>query len=307
MLRIATSQIYQQSAKNMGERQVALVKVQQQMATGKRLLTNADDPVGSARLLSLNEEVSRYDQYQRNTDLANGRLNIEETILEGASEILQRNSELAIQANNGVLNDENRKAIAGEIRQLRDELLNLANTQDGNGEYLFAGFKSDQQPFTTDTSNPPIVTYNGDAGQRLIQAGPTLHIAVGDPGSSAFGGATAAGTADLFKTLGDFITVLETPGPLNQTAAASVQAGIKAGLTQIDGIRAKIGARMNALDDQQNVNGDFAVHLKQTISDIGDLDYAEAATRLSQETLILQAAQQSFIKIQGLSLFNYMR
>lgn len=307
MLRISTSQLYRQSAINMGQQQTSLVKTQQQLATGKRILENADDPVASARLLNLNEELGRYDQYQRNTDLANGRLNIEETALEGANEILQRSSELAIQANSGVLNDDNRKAVAGEIRQLRDELLNLANTQDGNGEYLFAGFKSDKPPFTTDTSNPPVVTYNGDAGQRLIQAGPALNVAVSDPGSSAFGSATATGTTDLFKTLGDFINVLETPGPLSQTAAATAQAGIKAGLTQVDGIRSKIGARMNALDDQQNTNGDFAVHLKQTVSDIGDLDYAEAATRLSREMLVLQAAQQSFIKLEGLSLFNYMR
>ena len=123
MLRIATSQIYQQSAKNMGERQVALVKVQQQMATGKRLLTNADDPVGSARLLSLNEEVSRYDQYQRNTDLANGRLNVEETALEGIGEALQNARELIVQANNAPLNDNDRRDIATQIRQLHGQLL----------------------------------------------------------------------------------------------------------------------------------------------------------------------------------------
>jgi len=303
MIRFATSMLYRQSAINMGQQQTALVKVQRQLATGNRILENADDPVASARLLNLKDELGRYDQYERNADLANGRLNIEETALEGAGEILQRSSEFAIQANSGVLNDDNRKAIAGEIRQLRDELLNLANTQDGNGEYLFAGFKSTQQPFTADTSNPPVVTYNGDAGQRLIQAGPTLNVAVSDPGSAVFG----SGATDLFKILGDFVTALETPGPLSQTAAAAAQAGIKAGLTQVDGIRAKIGARMNALDDQQNTNGDFAVHLKQTISDIGDLDYAEAATRLSREVLVLQAAQQSFIKLEGLSLFNYMR
>ena len=141
MLRIATSQIYQQSAKNMGERQVALVKIQQQMATGKRLLTNAEDPVGSARLLSLNEELGRYDQYQRNTDLANSRLNVEETSLEGANEVLQYARELVVQANNAPLNNSDRRDIAIQIRQLHGQLVGLANTQDGTGEYLFAGFQ----------------------------------------------------------------------------------------------------------------------------------------------------------------------
>ncbi len=416
MLRIATSQIYQQSAKNMGERQVALVKVQQQMATGKRLLTNADDPVGSARLLSLNEEVSRYDQYQRNTDLANGRLNVEETALEGIGEALQNARELIVQANNAPLNDNDRRDIATQIRQLHGQLLGLANTQDGNGEYLFAGFKSHTQPFVLDGNNQAI--YQGDQGQRLIKAGPSFDVPVSDSGAEIFQSAmngngsfqvaatptnTGNGTIDvgnvtdpaafqsnftkspytidfmvdnsttpptttfnikgsdsnpppgftnpqpykdgqaitfaglqtaitgtpangdtftiqpathqdLFATLDKLATALETgadqppanTAQLNQ-AMANGLAELDQGLDHLTGIRAKIGARMNALDDQQNVNGDFAVHLKQTISDIGDLDYAEAATRLSQETLILQAAQQSFIKIQGLSLFNYMR
>ena len=407
MLRIATSQIYQQSAKNMGERQVALVKIQQQMATGKRLLTNAEDPVGSARLLSLNEELGRYDQYQRNTDLANSRLNVEETSLEGANEVLQYARELVVQANNAPLNNSDRRDIAIQIRQLHGELVGLANTQDGNGEYLFAGFQSRTQPFVLNGNKQAV--YQGDQGQRLIKAGPSFNVPVSDSGAEVFQSAMngngrfqvaatvgnagngtidvgnvtdpvaftatqthsytltftsattftvnddTAGTAvppaswnyvdgqaltfngmqtaitgapasgdtftiqpatrqDLFATLDKLATALETAADQPPASTAQFNQAMANGLAELDqgldhltGIRAKIGARMNALDDQQNTNGDFAVHLQQTISDIGDLDYAEAATRLSQEMLVLQAAQQSFIKIQGLSLFNYMR
>lgn len=406
MLRISTSQFYRQSAINMGERQVALAKVQQQMATGKRLLTNSEEPVSSARLLNLNEELGRYDQYQRNTDLANGRLNVEETSLEGADEVLQYARELVVQANNAPLNNNDRRDIATQIRQLHGELVGLANTQDGNGEYLFAGFQSRTQPFVLNGNRQAI--YQGDQGQRLIKAGPSFDVPVSDSGAEVFQGAMngngrfqvaatvgnagtgtidvgnvtdpvvfaatqthsytltftsattftvnddtagaavlpaswdyvdgqaltfngmqtaitgtpASGDAftiqpatrqDLFATLDKLATALETAAdqpPANTAqfnqAMANGLAELDQGLDHLTGIRAKIGARMNALDDQQNTNGDFAVHLKQTISDIGDLDYAEAATRLSQEMLVLQAAQQSFIKIKDLSLFNYM-
>ena len=407
MLRISTSQFYRQSAINMGERQVALAKVQQQMATGKRLLTNAEEPVSSARLLNLNEELGRYDQYQRNTDLANGRLNVEETSLEGVNEVLQYARELVVQANNAPLNNNDRRDIATQIRQLHGELVGLANTQDGNGEYLFAGFQSRTQPFVLDGANQAI--YQGDQGQRLIKAGPSFDVAVSDSGAEVFqsamngngrfqvaatAGNTGNGTIDvgnvtdpvafaatqthaytltftsattftvnddtagaavppaswnyvdgqaitfngmqtaitgtpasgdtftvqpatrqdLFATLDKLATALETAADQPPASTAQFNQAMANGLAELDqgldhlsGIRTKIGARMNALDDQQNTNGDFAVHLKQTISDIGDLDYAEAATRLSQEMLVLQAAQQSFIKIEGLSLFNYMR
>lgn len=138
MIRIATSQIYQQASKAIGERQVALSKVQQQLATGDRIIDHSDDPVGSARLLGLNDEIGRYDQYQRNIDLASGRLSVEDATLDSAGEILQRARELTVQANNDTLNDSNRSNIAKEVRQLHDQLFNLANTRDGDGEYLLS-------------------------------------------------------------------------------------------------------------------------------------------------------------------------
>ncbi len=401
MLRIATSQIYQQGAKAMGERQVALAKVQQQMATGQRILANSDDPVGSARLRGLHEELAANDQYQRNIGLANGRLNLEETTLGDAGELLQRARELTVQANNAPLNDSDRRDIAKEIRQIHSQMFNLANTRDGNGEYLFAGFQSRTQPFVLDGNNQAL--YQGDQGQRLIKAGPSLAIPVGDSGDEVFRGAlngngsfrvAAAGNAgngtiatgsvidptaflghsyaiaftsattfdvtdtttstavltnqtytdegtiqfaglqtaisgspaagdtftiqpatrqDLFKTLDNLATALETGGgtpakgaQLNQ-ALANGLAELDQGLDHLAGARAEVGARLNALEEQENANGDFAVHLQQTINDVGGLDYAEAATRLSQETFVLQVAQQSFLRIQNLSLFNYMR
>jgi len=306
MLRIATSMIYQQSSRAISDRQVALAKVQQQMATGNRILTASDDPVGSARLLSLNEELDRYDQYQRNIDLANGRLNVEETALKDAGEIFQRARELTIQAGNDTLNDSDRKNIAKEIRQLQEQLVSLANTQDGNGEYVFGGFKSDTQPFTLDKTTH-VVKYAGDQGQRLIQAGPSLDIPVGDSGQAVFQMDPSDASKGMFATLHDLATALETKS--GQELHDAMTAGlvkVDQGLEQLTNVRAQVGARLNALDAQESANGDFTVHLQQTMSDIGDLDYADAATRLSQETLVLQAAQQSFLRIQDLSLFNYL-
>ncbi|MGB2974346.1 MAG: flagellar hook-associated protein FlgL, partial [Candidatus Competibacter sp.] len=187
MLRIATAQFYQQGAKAMNGGQMALAKVQQQMATGQRILANADDPVGSARLLSLKDELGRYDQYQRNIDVASGRMSLEESTLGDAGELLQRTRELTIQANNAPLNDNDRRDIAKEIRQIHSQMFSLANTKDGDGEYLFSGFQSRSQPFVLDANNQAI--YQGDQGQRLVKAGPTLDVPVSDSGDEVFRGA----------------------------------------------------------------------------------------------------------------------
>lgn len=305
MLRIATTQIYQQAAKAMNERQVALNKVQQQMASGQRLLSNADDPVGSARLLNLNEELGRYGQYQRNIDLANGRLNLEDSVLGDASELLQQTRELVVQANSDTLNDGDRQAIAKQVRQIQEQMVGLANTKDGNGEYLFAGFKSQTQPFVMDTNKQ--TRYQGDQGQRSIKAGPSLDVAVGDPGSTVFQADAADPTKGVFATLDKLAVALETPSAQFHDVMGNGLNELDQGLENLAGVRAQVGARLNALEAQESANGDFAVHLQETINSIDSLDYAEAATRLSQESFTLQAAQQSFVRIQNLSLFNYMR
>ena len=309
---------------------------------------------------------------------------------------------MTIQANNAPLNDNDRRDIAKEIRQIHSQMFSLANTKDGDGEYLFSGFQSRSQPFVLDANNQAI--YQGDQGQRLVKAGPTLDVPVSDSGDEVFRGAlngngsfrvtatatntgngsiavgsvtdptafaghsysiaftsattfdvtdTTTGTAvlstqsykdegsiqfaglqtavsgspaagdtftiqpatrqDFFKTLDDLATALETSGgtpakgaQLNQ-ALANGLAALDQGLEHLTGVRAKAGSRLKALEEQTTVNGDFATHLQQTINDVGGLDYAEAATRLSQETFTLQVAQQSFVRIQSLSLFNYMR
>jgi flagellar hook-associated protein 3 FlgL len=307
MIRIATSQIYQQASKAIGERQVALSKVQQQLATGNRILDHSDDPVGSARLLGLNDEIGRYDQYQRNIDLANGRLSVEDAALGGAGEALQRARELTVQANNDTLNASDRRHIAKEIRQLQDQLFNVANTRDGDGEYLFAGFQSHTQPFVRNGTTPNQIDYKGDQGQRLIKAGPTLDVAVGDPGTDVFGVDSSDPSKGAFAVLDRLATTLETsPATLHDDLATAMQ-DLDQGLDGLNAARTKVGVRLKALEDQEYANRDFTLHLQKTISDVGSLDYAEAATRLSQETFALQAAQQSFMRIQNLSLFNYMR
>ncbi|HRD65763.1 MAG TPA: flagellar hook-associated protein FlgL [Candidatus Competibacter sp.] len=307
MMRIATSQIYQQASKSIGDRQIALSRVQQQLASGSRILDHSDDPVGSARLLGLNDELGRYEQYQRNINLANSRLGIEDAALGSADELLQRARELTIQANTDTLNDSNRNNIAKEIRQLHDQLFNVANTRDGDGEYLFAGFQSNTQPFVRNGTTPSQIDYKGDQGQRLIKAGPTLDIAAGDPGTDVFGIDPSDPTKGAFAVLDRLATTLETsPATLHQDLGTSLQ-DLDQHLDSLSATRTKVGVRMKALEDQEYANDGFTLHLQQTISDVGGLDYAEAAARLSQETFLLQAAQQTFQRIQGLSLFNYMR
>lgn len=403
-MRISTNQMYAQGVRAVVDLQSEVANVQQQLGSGRRILKPSDDPVSSARLLELRQQVEATGQYQKNLTMAIGRLAVEESALQGAGTVLQRARELAVQGNNAPLTDADRRSIALEVRQLLGQLFDLANTKDGNNEYLFAGYKTSIQPFAHASGGG--ISYQGDYGQRLLQVGPTRQVAVGDSGAEVFlhvakgigsftntadpantgtgvlGVATVTditaykshsyriqftaantfdvydddlpapnavltgqtyvdgqaisfngiettitgvpaagdqftlrpvGKQDLFTNLENLAKALEAPANteaeralLNQSMDEAL-VNLDEGISHLADVRARVGARLNALDTQDEANQEFTLRMKQIISDLDDLDYAEAASRLNQGLLILQAAQQSFVKIQGLSLFNYLR
>ena len=125
-MRISTSWIFQQGVNAMLDQQTALAKTQQQLATGKSILAPSDDPSASTRVLELDQLIDTSQQYQRNSDYAETRLKLEETVLTQVGDVLQRVRELAVRANNGPLSAGDRNAIAVEIRTNLDGLLQIS-------------------------------------------------------------------------------------------------------------------------------------------------------------------------------------
>ena len=186
-MRISTTQIYRQGIEAFGQQQVKLSRLQQQISTGVRLTRPSDDPAASARALELQESISLKQQYQVNIVLADNRLSLEEGVLSSIENIVFRLKELTIQANSGVLDQTSLNAIAIEVEERTSEILSLANTRDGNGDYLFAGYQSQMQPFTENvTGSINHVVYNGDQGQRSIQISESRQIIVDNPGREIF-------------------------------------------------------------------------------------------------------------------------
>lgn len=298
---ISTLQMFRQGVNGMLDQQAALLKTQQQLSSGKRILTPADDPTGTTQVMGLAETRRITDQYQKNIDAARNRLEAEETALVSAGDILQRARELAVGSLNDTHDASGRAATAQEIRQLIDEMMGLANRKDGNGEYLFAGTRGRVTPFSSNGSGT--FSYAGDQGQRRIQVAPDRVIADGDSGLEVFMKvpASSGGYEDVFSTLYNFATDLEANNP-NSVTLDQLDSALEHVLT----VRAGIGARHNALDNQARINDSLLLQIQETRSGIEDLDYAEAAARLSQQTITLQAAQQAFARVQSLSLFNFL-
>ncbi len=135
-MRITTNLIYNQNLRSIDTNQGNLVDIQQQLATGKKLLRPSDDPVGAAQVIRLTEELDKITQYQRNNDLTSSALEQQETALRSINDVVNRARVLTVQSGNGILAGQDRKAIGAEIEQIRDQVLDLMNTRNASREYV---------------------------------------------------------------------------------------------------------------------------------------------------------------------------
>ena len=169
-MRISTNQIYDQNMRSIMQNQGDLAKTQEQLASGKRIITPSDDPVGAAKVLRLTEEIDELTQFQRNNDLVTGSLEQQEAVLTNITNSVNRARTLVIQAGSGALDSPDRKAIGAELEQIKLEIFDLMNSQDADGNYLYAGYQSANQAFEYNPASAGnAITFVGDAGVSFVQ------------------------------------------------------------------------------------------------------------------------------------------
>ena len=183
-MRISSAAFYEQSQGAMGALQGKMLRLQQQMASGQKMLAPSDDPLAATRALALSQSLALHSQYEASRAQATQTLSLQENALQGAAAVLQDIKTLLVQAGGGTLTDADRASIATALQGRREELLGLANTDDGNGQYLFAGFRASGAPFAIDEQGR--VSYVGDDGQRLMQVDVARQMPATDSGRSVF-------------------------------------------------------------------------------------------------------------------------
>ena len=307
-MRISSSTIYEASVSAMQQQSAKLMQAQQQIASGRRMLTPADDPIAAAQALQVTQSQAVNTQYSTNAGSASDSLTLEESVLGNITSLLQDVRDISVTAGNGALSSKERAMLATDLSGRYQQLLGLANTVDGNGQYLFSGYQGGVRPFTQ--TAPGTIDYNGDQGQRLIQISASEQLAVSDAGSDVFQRIpnVAGGYQDVFKTIDNLVQLLQTsPGGAGlSTGLAAAMSNIDNALDNVSAVRASAGSRLKELDAIQNAGEDRALQYSQTLSRLQDVDYAKAAAELMQQQVSLQAAQQTYVKVAGLSLFNYL-
>lgn len=190
-MRISTSMIFDAGVAAMNRQTATLLHLQQQVATGRRILTPADDPVAAARALEVQQSRDVLAQYGTNQSNAKSSLGQEEAQLTSAEDLLTRIRELAVQGGNAALSGRDRESVALELRARFDELMGIANATDGTGQYVFSGYMGSTKPFGGNVDNLLAapgneVVYMGDDGQRRLQVSGTRFLEVSDSGNDVF-------------------------------------------------------------------------------------------------------------------------
>lgn len=417
-MRISTHQSFLTGLRSLLEGQANVTNLQEQIATGKRIDTPADDPIAAPQIIALNRQVNLLEQFQANANLAKNRLNLEESTLDGVTNSLQRVRQLAVQAGDGALDFGSRQGIAVELRQRVEELLSLVNTRGADNEFIFSGYQANTETFVRQSGGG--FTYQGDEGQLFIPISSTLNIATTDSGKSLFvdipipnnftvtaagantgtgavqtpvvtnqaaydafypddavitfsvagpnttysvtrasnGAAVSGGVpsqpltnipyvpgeaiafegiqlqisgapanGDVFTAAHenpqkqDVLTIVEQlANGLDTLSGSGADVNLRRGelisdallsldnaLTSINQTTAKIGARLNTIESVESANEEIKLFHRNTLSKVEDLDFTEAISLLTQSTFVLQAAQQSYLKVNNLSLFNFIR
>ena len=307
-MKISNSQLFDASIEQMTKKQSDIAEMQAKLASGKQLVKPSDDANKAALIQRLNSAMQRQDVFDLTLNRADNRLATEETAVASAENMLQRIRELAIQGNNGALNDSDRGIIAKEVDNLRDALFSLSNTQDTSGNYIFSGTAVNSPAYAIGADGA--ITYQGNQDQISVDISETRRVAINRPGDQVFSSVVRtiadaeAETIGFFEVLSDFSSALTTGNT----------EGLSQSLTEISTLTddvamslADLGSRMNTIDSQRDVLADTKLRYQELLSNAEDLDYATAVTTLSAQILSLEAAQASFAKISQLSLFDYLR
>ncbi|WJM82609.1 flagellar hook-associated protein FlgL [Pectobacterium brasiliense] len=315
-MRLSTSMIYQQNMQGILNGQAAWQKTGEQLSTGKRVVNPSDDPIAAAGAIMLGQAQSENGQYTLARTFAKQSMSLEESILDKSTTTISSALTEVIKGG-GVLSDDDRKSVATALRGMKAELLNMANSTDGNGNYIFAGYNTDKIPFVDGATGVEYLGGNQAISQRVDAA---RNMTVSHVGSAVFNGTTGDAQAepdgiiqsDLFETLDIAIKALETPiADADDATKAGVAAaletanrGLKNSFNNISAVRAELGIQLNEIDNLDAIGKDRDVANKTALGQLQDTDWYDAISSYIMQQSSLQASYTAFQNMQGMSLFQ---
>ncbi len=263
----------------------------QQISSGKKILSLKDSPAASAELVGLRKELADIDQYRANADAGSLYVGVSDSALSSVYTSLTAIFTKGSQATSEVIDATGRAGLATEIRALRDHILALANTEI-QGRYVFAGSRSNAPAFTIEGDT---VTYQGDQVVNQIAIGDGVTVQQGFAGDEVF--------SPVFDTINQLLAAVDAG---DTAAMQTALTQFSATLSGVNRFRVQLGVAQNNLTDIGNDQDSRKVSVTSRQSTLEDADLAKSITDLQRIQTALQAALAARSSVQGTSLFDYL-
>ena len=183
-MRISSPTFHARNTTALMDKQSDLSQKNIHLSAQKRVIHGSDDPVAIATIQRLKQDLSVGDQFVQNGEMAASANKLSDVSLTQGTHILQRVRELIVSGSNGTLSEKNREIVSVELKSLRQALISLANTRDGNSQYIYSGFSVDTLPFQQNEFGE--IEYHGDQGEREYRVGSSLTVKGNDAGTKVF-------------------------------------------------------------------------------------------------------------------------
>ncbi|MBB1295899.1 flagellar hook-associated protein FlgL [Pseudoalteromonas sp. SR41-7] len=184
-MRLSNNLMYQNNINKILDNQQGVANAQERVTTGKKYLTTSEAPAAISQAMLYSNKIQTNEQYTKNIDQLNGRLETEESVLQSINSNIQQAQELTIQAGNGAYTKDDLKTFASELSGIQQTLANLMNTRSEDGKFIFSGYQDSTQPYQFDSAAGKY-TYNGDQGQHQITIAEGVSIKASDNGFDTF-------------------------------------------------------------------------------------------------------------------------
>jgi len=302
-MRIATAYAQQIAIDGITERQSQLLDTQNQLSSGRRVNSPSDDPAAAAEAERLRSREARLGSEQRAIEQARQMLGSADGALGDATDLLQSARESLLAAGNATTGPADRAKYAEQLRQVREQLLSVANRNDGAGGFIFGGQGAVAAPI--DSSG---TVYTPVAGMQTV--GQDMVNPVSLDGRENFTAIrTATGTESIFAQLDAAIATLSDPTAtvaVSNAAANTALSAVDRALDRFSFTRTMVGERLKAIDAHEQAITTGSIDNQARLADLVDVDFAKTISAMTQHQTALEAAMKSYATISKMSLFDYV-
>ena len=298
-MRVTNKMLSQTFLNNLTRNLNAMRKTQEQMSSFKKVSRPSDDPIAVTQILGMKTTLAEQAKHMQNMEDGIGWLEATDSALNNAGQVLKRAYELTVQAANGTNPEDSLRAIAKEIEQLSDELMQIANSSYA-GRYIFGGTYTGKTPFELDVDGNIIYKGNDETLDWEIGAGVTMSINL--TGQDVFEADEGTKQSEIFTVLSDLKNALESGGNVD-----NLLENINEKLDHILEQRAVVGAKSRrmemSLDRAEVVN----LGLIELTSKLEDIDVAETSMYYAMQRATYEAALMTGAHILQPTLLNFLR